>query len=97
MPICIVQFSDAFMWSKYSSHLFPSDVLASLTWNKSLNESFHENIIGFLQTDIEECLLSSLFLSVIADLEDYLKQFHIASLNIKNLPYGINILKMQLQ
>jgi hypothetical protein len=31
MPICIVQFSDAFMWSKYSSHLFPSDVLASLT------------------------------------------------------------------
>ena len=83
MPICIVQFSDAFMWSKYSSHLFPSDVLASLTWNKSLNESFRENIIGFLQTDIEGCLSSSLFPSVIADLEDYLKQFHIASLNIK--------------
>ncbi len=61
-------------------HLFPSDVL---TWNKSLNESFRENIIGFLQTDIEGCLSSSLFLSVIADLEDYLKQFHIASLNIK--------------
>ena len=83
MPIRIVQFSDAFMWSKYSSHLFPSDVLASFTCNKSLNESFCENIISFLQTDIEGCLSSSLFPSVIADLEDYLKQFHITSLNIE--------------
>ena len=80
MPICIVQFSDAFMWSKYSLHLFPSDVL---TWNKSLNESFRKNIIGFLQTDIERYLSSSLCTSVIADLEDYLKQFHIPSLNIE--------------
>ncbi len=31
MPIRIVQCSDAFMWLKYSLHLFPSDVLASLT------------------------------------------------------------------
>jgi hypothetical protein len=83
MPICIVQFSDAFMWLKYSLHQFPSDVLASFTCNKSLNESFHEDIIGFLQTDIEGCLSLSLFPSVIADLEDYVKQFHIPSLNIE--------------
>jgi hypothetical protein len=83
MPICMVQYRDAFTWSKYSRRLFPNDLSRMISDN--VNELFHQNMTEFLQTDIDGSIHFSLNANTIQSLEKYLKTFYMPPLYIDQI------------
>jgi hypothetical protein len=54
MPICMVQYPDSFTWSNYSHCLFPNDQpKMTISEMNNVDDLFHQNMIEFLQTDID--------------------------------------------
>ncbi len=74
MPICMVQYCDFFSWSKYCRCLFPNN-LSRMTLD-NVDELFHQNLIEFLQTDIDGSVDFSLNAITIQSLEKYLKTLY---------------------
>jgi hypothetical protein len=52
MPIHMVQYRDSFSWSKYCRCLFPNDVSRMILEMNNVDDLFRQNMIKFLQTDI---------------------------------------------
>jgi hypothetical protein len=86
MPIHMVQYCDSFTWSKYFCHLFPND-LPKMTISEMNNDNdlFHQNMIEFLQTDIDGSVDFLLNAITIQSLEKYLKTFLTPPLDIDQI------------
>ncbi len=76
IPICMVQYQDSFLWSKYCHCIFPFHLSRMISEMNNVHESFHQNMTEFLQTDIDGSLDFSLNPITIESLfEKYLKTF----------------------
>jgi hypothetical protein len=54
MPIRMVQYRDFFTWSKYPRCLSPNDLpKMNISEMNNFDDLFHQNMIEFLQTDID--------------------------------------------
>jgi hypothetical protein len=86
MPIRMVQYCDSFTCSKYSRCLFPSDLpkMTILEMN-NVDDLFHQNMIEFLQTDIDGSVDFLLNANTIQSLEKYLKTFYTPPLDIDQI------------
>jgi hypothetical protein len=77
MPIHMVQYHDSFTWSKYSRRLYPNDLQKmTISEMKNVDDLFHQNMIEFLQTDIDGSVDFLLNAITIQSLEKYLKTFY---------------------
>ena len=86
MPIRMVQYRDSFTWSKYSRCLFPNDLLKmTISEMKNVDDSFHQNMIEFLQTDIDGSVDFLLNAITIESLDKYLKTFYMPPLDIDQI------------
>jgi hypothetical protein len=86
MPICMVQYRDSFTWSKYSRRLFPNDLpKMRISEMNNVNELFRQNMIEFLQTDIDGSIDFLMNAITIQSLEKYLKTFYMPPLDIDQI------------
>jgi hypothetical protein len=90
MPICMVQYSDSFTWSKFSHRLFPNDLpndflKMMISEMNNVDDLFCQNMTEFLQTDIDGSFYFSLNAIVIQSLEKYLKTFYMLPLDIDQI------------
>ncbi len=86
MSIHMVQYCDSFTWPKYSRHLFPND-LPKMRKSKmnNVDDLFCQNMIEFLQTDIDGSVDFLLNAITIHSLEKYLKTFYMPPLDIDQI------------
>jgi hypothetical protein len=86
MPIHMFQYRDSFTWSKYSHRLFPND-LPKMTISElnNIDDLFCQNMIEFLQTDIDGSVDFSLNAITIQSLEKYFKTFYTPPLDIDQI------------
>jgi hypothetical protein len=86
MPIRMVQYRASFTWSKYSRHLFPNDLpKMTISEMNNVDDLFCENMIEFLQTDIDGSVDFLLNAITIQSLEKYLKAFYTPPLDIDQI------------
>ncbi len=77
MPICMVQYCDSFTWSRYSHCLFPNDLpKLMISEMKNVDDLIRQNLIEFLQTDIDGSVDFLLNAITIQSLEKYLKTLY---------------------
>jgi hypothetical protein len=82
MPIRMVQYCDSFSWSKYCRCLFPNDLSRMISEMNNVNELFWQNMIEFLQTDIDGSVDFLLNAITIESLDKNLKTFYTPPLDI---------------
>ncbi len=83
MPFCMAQYHGSFTWSKYSRHLFPNDLPKITTYKmNNVDDLFHQNMIEFLEADIDGSVDFSLNAITIQSLKKYLKTFYMPPLDI---------------
>jgi hypothetical protein len=86
MPIHMVQYCDSFTCSKYSHHLFPNDLLKmTILEMNNVDDLFRQNMIEFLQTDIDGSVDFLVNAITIQSLKKYLKTFHTPPLDIDQI------------
>jgi hypothetical protein len=86
MPNSMVQFCDSFTWSKYSRCVFPNDLPKMMTSEmNNVDNLFHQNMIEFIQTDIDGSVYFSLYTITIHSLEKYLKTFYTPPLDFDQI------------
>jgi hypothetical protein len=86
MPIRMVQYPDSFTWSKYSRHLFPNDLpKMTISAMNNVDDLFRQNMIEFLQTDIDGSVDFLLNAITIQSVEKYLKTCYTSPLDIDQI------------
>jgi hypothetical protein len=86
MPICMVQYRDSSIWSKYSHLLYPNDLpKMTILEMSNVDDLFHQNMIEFLQTEIDGSVDFLLNAITIQSLEKYLKTVYMPPLDIDQI------------
>ncbi len=90
--IRIVQFRDAYTWSKYSQRVFPIDVLNDfsermVSETNNVDVLFCQNMTEFLQTDIDGSLDFLSSATTIHSIEKYLETLHTPPLDIDGISF----------
>jgi hypothetical protein len=85
MPIRMVQYRDSFSWSESCRCLFPINLSTMILEMNNVNELFRQNMIEYLQTDLDGSLAFSLNAITIESLEEYLKTFYMTPLDIDQI------------
>jgi hypothetical protein len=86
MPIRMDQYPDSFTWSKYSHCLFPNDLpKMTISEMNNVDELFCQNMIEFVQTDIDGSVDFLLNAITIQSLRKYLKTFYMPPLDIDQI------------
>jgi hypothetical protein len=90
MPICMVQYRNSFIWSKYSHYLFPNDFpndfsKMMISEVNNVDDLFCQNMTEFLQIDINGFLDFLLSAITIQSLEKYMNTFYMPAMDINQI------------